>query len=222
MKIFEGMKRGNRDGHRTRATGRTTERTDDTKAYEFGDSISELDLGTTMRNAVARQLSERAASGGIASSGGASLPIRINSGDFEVHQTEGTADCATVMLMDLSGSMMRYGRFIQAKRIALGMQEMIRGRFPQDTLDFVGFYSLADVMKEREVPLVMPKPVTVRDYEVRIRVPLEQARANQERLPLHFTNLQLGPPHRPADARPQGGGQQADLRHHRRPTHRPR
>ena len=191
MKIFEGMKRGNRDGHRTRATGRTTERTDDTKAYEFGDSISELDLGTTMRNAVARQLSERAASGGMAS-GGASLPIRINSGDFEVHQTEGTADCATVMLMDLSGSMMRYGRFIQAKRIALGMQEMIRGRFPQDTLDFVGFYSLADVMKEREVPLVMPKPVTVRDYEVRIRVPLEQARANQERLPLHFTNLQLG------------------------------
>ena len=89
MKIFEGMKRGNRDGHRTRATGRTTERTDDTKAYEFGDSISELDLGTTMRNAVARQLSERAASGGSAS-GGASLPIRINSGDFEVHQTEGT------------------------------------------------------------------------------------------------------------------------------------
>ena len=56
----------------------------------------------------------------------------------------------------------------------------------------MSFYSLADVMKEKEVPLVMPKPVTVRDYEVRIRVPLEQARANQERLPLHFTNLQLG------------------------------
>ena len=38
----------------------------------------------------------------------------------------------------------------------------------------------------------MPKPVSIRDYEVRIRVPLEQAQQNTDRLPLHFTNLQLG------------------------------
>lgn len=191
LDIFSEMKKGSRDGHQTRHNGRTSDRADGTKPYEFGDPISELEVGQTLRNAVARQMAERAAATGQAS-GGASLPIRIHSGDFELHTTEGSADCATVMLIDLSGSMMRYGRFIQAKRIALGMQELIRGRFPQDTLDYVGFYSLADRLHERDIPLVMPKPVSVRDYEVRIRVPLDQARANVDKIPQHFTNLQLG------------------------------
>lgn len=190
MDIFSEMKKGSRDGHQTRHNGRTTERADGTKAYEFGDPISELELGQTLRNAIARQTADRARAGHA--SGGASLPIKIGPSDFELHMTEGLADCATVMLIDLSGSMMRYGRFIQAKRIALGMQELIRGRFPQDTLDYVGFYSLADKLHERDIPLVMPKPVSVRDYEVRIRVPLEQAKANVEKIPQHFTNLQLG------------------------------
>ena len=198
LDIFADMRKGSREGHQTRDRGRTTERADGTKAYEFGDPISELELGQTLRNAIARQNAERTASLAGAGnrrgvgSGGVTLPIRINSSDFELHMTEGSADCATVMLIDLSGSMMRYGRFLQAKRIALGMQELIRGRFPQDTMDYVGFYSLADVLQERDIPLVMPKPVSVRDYEVRIRVPLEQARANLDRIPQHFTNLQLG------------------------------
>lgn len=183
LDIFADMKKGARDGHLTRQSGRTTERADGTKPYSFGDPISELDLGQTLRNAIARQPSRP---------GESSLPISIQSGDFELYQTEGMADCATVMLIDLSGSMMRYGRFIQAKRIALGMQELVHGRFPQDTLEFVGFYSLADKLHERDVPLVMPKPVSIRDYEVRIRVPLDQARANVEKIPQHFTNLQLG------------------------------
>ncbi|MEO1237457.1 MAG: VWA domain-containing protein [Planctomycetota bacterium] len=191
LEIFADLKKGSRDGHQTRHSGRTTERADGTKAYEFGDPISELELGQTLRNAIARQTAESARATGHAS-GGPRLPIQIGTGDFELHMTEGSADCATVMLIDLSGSMMRYGRFIQAKRIALGMQELIRGRFPQDTLDYVGFYSLADPLHERDIPLVMPKPVSVRDYEVRIRIPLEQARANVEKIPQHFTNLQLG------------------------------
>ena len=191
LDIFADLRKGTRDGHSTRHQGRTTERADGTKPYEFGDPISELEIGQTLRNAIARQSAERATSGGQSFSG-ATLPLRINSSDFELHLTEGSADCATVMLIDLSGSMMRYGRFLQAKRIALGMQELIRGRFPQDTMDYVGFYSLADVLQERDIPLVMPKPVSVRDYEVRLRIPLEQARANVERIPQHFTNLQLG------------------------------
>lgn len=191
LEIFSDLRKGSREGHTTRQSGRTTERAEGTKAYEFGDPISELDMGATLRNAIARQTAERARATGVAS-GGPGLPIYINTNDFEVFQTEGSTDCATVMLIDLSGSMMRYGRFLQAKRIALGMQELIRGQFPQDTLDYVGFYSLADVLHERDIPLVMPKPVTVRDYEVRIRTPLEQARANPEAIPQHFTNLQLG------------------------------
>ena len=200
LEIFADMKKGSRDGHESRANGRTAERADGTRPYQFGDPISELELSATLRNAIARAQGEArradAASGTPAAvatpGGGTRLPIKIGAQDFELFQTESSADCATVMLMDLSGSMMRYGRFIQAKRIAMGMQEMIRARFPQDTLEYVGFYSLADKLTEQEVPLVMPKPVSIRDYEVKIRVPLAQARENQDKLPLHFTNLQLG------------------------------
>ena len=62
----------------------------------------------------------------------------------------------------------------------------------QDTLDFVGFYSLACSISERELPLVRPKPVSVYDSSVRLRVPLAQAEANPAMIPQHFTNLHLG------------------------------
>ncbi len=180
LEIFENLQKGAKDGHRTDAAGRTNERTDGTKPYEFGDPLSEIDLAATMRNAVRRQPD------------GPKLPININLNDFELHQTEGSADCATVVLIDQSGSMMRYGRFHQAKRVALGMAAMVRRMFPQDSIDYAGFYSLADPIHEHELPLVMPKPVTIRDYQVRLRVPMDQARRQMDRLPLHFTNLQLG------------------------------
>ncbi|MEM6552106.1 MAG: VWA domain-containing protein [Planctomycetota bacterium] len=181
--VFENLKKGSRDGHRSPEIGKTTERTEGTKAYAFGDPLSDVDLGATMRNAMSRQRPP---------SGKTPLPLDLNMNDFELHQTEGSADCATVFLIDLSGSMYRYGRFIQAKRVALGMQALIRGRFPLDTIDYVTFYSLAESIQEKDLPLVMPKPVTIHDYEVKLRVPLEQAYGQKDRLPLHFTNLHLG------------------------------
>ena len=183
LEIFRDMDKSVKGSHETSQSGRTTERSEGNKAYEFGDPLSEVDLGATLRNVMGRQVSE---------DGKAVLPLQIQMDDFEVHQTEARADCATVLLMDLSGSMMRYGRFLQAKRVAMGLKAMIEQRFPQDTLEYVGFYSLAEPMREQDVPLVMPKPVTIRDWEVKLRVPVQQARENMERMPLHFTNLQMG------------------------------
>lgn len=183
LEIFEGIRQGNKDGHPTTEPGRTTERTDGTKPYEFGDPISEIDLGATLRNAVRRQRTDE---------GLPRLPIRLGWEDFELHVTEGSADCATVMLIDQSGSMMRYGRFYQAKRVALGMAAMLAGRFPQDTIDYIGFHSLAERIDGRDLPLVMPKPVSIRDSQVRLRCPLDHAYANPDGIPLHFTNLHLG------------------------------
>ena len=183
LQIFENLKQGNRDGHRTPNTGKTSERTEGSRAYTFGDPLSDIDLNATLRNALTNSLDEESA-------GKSALPLKLGMNDFVVHETEGRADCATVMLIDLSGSMYRYGRFLQAKRVSLGMAELIRQRFPMDTLDFVSFYSLAERVPEQDVPLIMPKPVSIRDYEVRIRTPLDQA--DPATLPLHFTNLHLG------------------------------
>ena len=183
LQIFENLKRGNRDGHTTQQSGKTSERAEGNRPYTFGDPLSDIDLNATLRNALANN-SETIAQGQ------SSLPLKLGMNDFVVHETEGRSDCATVVLIDLSGSMYRYGRFLQAKRVCLGLSELIRQRFPQDTLEFVSFYSLAERVPEKDVPLIMPKPVSIRDYQVRIRVPLEQA--DPSTLPLHFTNLHLG------------------------------
>jgi Ca-activated chloride channel homolog len=186
LDIFEDLNRGTREGHPTTAAGRSDERGDGTKPYEFGDPISEVDLAATMRNALRRQVADQA------DAGPPNLPLHINANDFELHITEGQSDVALCILLDMSGSMMRYGRFYQAKRVALGMAGLMRKRFPQDTIDFVGFYSLAERIPEAQLPLAMPKPVTIFDYQVRVRMPLEQAMQKPRGLPQHFTNLQLG------------------------------
>ncbi len=245
LEIFRGLSQGgNREGHLASATGRSEERADGSRTYQFGDPIHELDLAATLRNAMHRAVVERSQTGEPAASrGGTSagpsglkegegkanpapgftapatgsagpsglgnggsedlthptkggvarmLPLRIQAGDFEVYNLEAQSDLAVCLLLDLSGSMMRYGRFYHAKRVALGLQALIRRQFPQDTLDFVGFYSTAAVIAERDLPLTMPKPISVYDHTVRLKLPLAQALDNPRKLPQHFTNLHLG------------------------------
>lgn len=177
MEVFSNLKQGQRDGHEKLTPGPGFERTDGTKAYTFGDPVTDLDFHATLRNALARH--------GLPGEGGA---IRFDDKDFEVGLREGQASCSTVVLLDMSGSMMRYGRFLSAKKVALAMQALVRTRFPQDTIDFVGFYSGANAIPEVMLPLVMPKPVTIYDYKVRLKVPADKL----DKAPQHFTNLHMG------------------------------
>ncbi len=189
MEVFANLRQGTREGHEKITAGAGGQRIEGTKPYQYGDPVSELDMHQTLRNALQRhglgprpQLSPPAR--------GENRPplIRFDERDLELHLNEGLTSCATVVLLDMSGSMMRYGRFLAAKRVALAMQALIRGRFPQDTLDYVGFYSGAARISESKLPLAMPKPVTIYDYQVRLRVPVDQL----DGAPQHFTNLQMG------------------------------
>jgi Ca-activated chloride channel homolog len=177
--IFKNMKQGQRDGHEKRTAGPGAERIDGTKPYEFGDPLSEIDLNATLRNAMSRQARESSAP---------AFPLKFAERDLELHQREGTTSASTVVLLDLSGSMMRYGRYVSSKRVALALLALVRQRFPLDTVDFVGFYSGAQKIPEIALPLVMPKPVTIYDYQVRLRCKLD----NLDQAPQHFTNLHMG------------------------------
>jgi len=183
MEVFANLQRGQREGHEKVTAGQGGERIEGTKPYQFGDPISELDLHQTMHNALAR-------SGVEAKAGDQSGKTKINFSerDFELHLHEGVTSCSTVVLLDMSGSMMRYGRFLSAKKVAMAMQALIRSKFPQDSIDFVGFYSGANKIPEVMLPLTMPKPVTVYDYQVRLKVPADQI----SKAPQHFTNLHMG------------------------------
>jgi uncharacterized protein with von Willebrand factor type A (vWA) domain len=191
MEVFANLRTGTREGHEKITPGLGGERIEGTKPYEFGDPVSELDLHQTLHNALTRhglpgekKLTAEAVSPG--SSG--KVKIKFDEKDFELHLHEGMTSCSTVVLLDMSGSMMRYGRFHSAKKVAMAMQALVRSRFPQDSIDFVGFYSGANKIPEIALPLTMPKPVTVYDYQVRLKVPVNQI----AKAPQHFTNLHMG------------------------------
>ena len=186
MEVFANLRQGQREGHEKITAGAGGERIEGTKPYEFGDPVSELDLHQTLRNAMARHGAVQVA--GDSASTKPRVRIPFDEKDFELHLHEGVTSCSTVVLLDMSGSMMRYGRFLSAKKDAMAMQALVRSRFPQDSIDFVGFYSGAAKIPEAALPLTMPKQVTVFDYEVRLKVPLDKI----DKAPQHFTNLHMG------------------------------
>ncbi|MCC6422163.1 MAG: VWA domain-containing protein [Phycisphaerales bacterium] len=181
MEVFANLRTGRREGHEKITPGPGGERIDGTKPYQFGDPVSELNLHQTLHNALARH-------GLPQSTAGRPAPIHFDEKDFELHLHEGTTSCSTIVLLDMSGSMMRYGRYLAAKKVALAMQALVRSKFPQDSLDFVGFYSGANRIPEALLPLTMPKPVSIYDYQVRLKVPIDQLSI----APQHFTNLHMG------------------------------
>jgi Ca-activated chloride channel family protein len=188
MEVFTNLRQGNREGHEKVTPGLGGERIEGTKQYQYGDPVSELDLHTTLHNALTRH----GLPGEPASADGEPRPghakIKFDEHDFELHLHEGMTSCSTVVLLDMSGSMMRYGRFLAAKKVAMAMQALVRSKFPQDSIDFVGFYSGATKIPEPLLPLSMPKPVTIYDYQVRMKVPVNQL----DKAPQHFTNLHMG------------------------------
>jgi Ca-activated chloride channel homolog len=180
LEVFSNLRTGQREGHQRITPGQGGERIDGTKPYQYGDPVSEIDLHQTLQNALIRH--------GLPKKQSGKSRIRFDEHDLELHLHEGMTSCSTVVLLDMSGSMMRYGRFLSAKRVAMAMQALVRGQFPQDTLDFVGFYSGAAKIPEAALPLAMPKPVTIYDYQVRLKVPKDQI----NKAPQHFTNLHMG------------------------------
>lgn len=195
MEIFTHLKRGTRDGHASPERGGGSERLEGTVPFEFGDPVSEIDLAATLKNALRRMINEgtgdqepRNRDSADEQARRAALPLKLSHADFERFETESRTSCATVVLLDQSGSMARFGRFFNAKKCAMALIALVRQRFANDTIDLVGFFSGAEQIQHENLPLLMPKPVTMHDPAIRMRVALDQL----EQAPPHFTNLHLG------------------------------
>jgi len=157
-----------------------------TKPYEFGDSLTNLDLPSSLLNSAIRQVGQP---GGIQDG-----RITIDSRDFMVHQTKGAASSAIVMLIDQSGSMARYGRFYNTKKLALALDALIRAEYPEDKLYFVCFSTFAKQVPVGAIPELAPKPISVMGGAVNMRVDFSREVSERDRamIPEHFTNLQKG------------------------------
>lgn len=124
--IFSSLNAGGPGDHRTPVAGKGGERLSETRPYQFGDDLGNLDPLTSMSNAVKNH--------GIDE-------IQVTEEDLEVYEQENASACATVLMVDVSHSMILYGedRITPAKRIALALTQLIQTRYPKDTLDVVLF-----------------------------------------------------------------------------------
>ncbi len=173
--LFQTFRRDALGRHDTQEKGEGSVPLEDTRPYVYGDSLANLDLHETLKNAYVRQ--------------GGGVPIRLSPDDYVVHETEYQTRCATVVLIDMSGSMGRFGKYYPTKKVALALQAMVRARYPQDSLQMIGFYTFANLMTERELLNSAPKPVSLYDSRVHIRFDLDHPPG---RVPQHFTNIHAG------------------------------
>src|SRR5713101_2222767 len=79
-------------------------------------------------------------------------PVRLSPGDFEVFRTELQTQAATVVMLDMSRSMLNNGLFLPAKKVALALHALLRSQFPRDTLHIVGFSLYAREFAAEQLP----------------------------------------------------------------------
>jgi uncharacterized protein with von Willebrand factor type A (vWA) domain len=134
--IFNKMKRDGFGRHVSPYRGVGGERTDESKAYQFGDPFL-LDLEKTLMNSLYRN--------------GTGTPVKLEKEDFEVYRTEFNTQSSTVLMIDMSLSMIYNGCHQAAKKVAVALESLIRSQFPRDNLYIVGFSYVAREYKSNEL-----------------------------------------------------------------------
>ena len=94
--------------------------------------------------------------------------------------------------MDMSGSMRYEGQYINVKRMALGLDALIKREYPGDYLKFIEIYSLAKLRSVSEIAALLPRPVSIHQPVVRLRADMSRPDASESAIPQHFTNIQRG------------------------------
>jgi len=128
------------------------------RPFRFGDDLSRIDFRGSFQNALRRT---------------AGADLRLREEDLQVHDEEHLANCATVLLLDVSHSMILYGedRITPAKQVALALVELITTRFPKDSIDVVLFGDEAIKVPLEELPYVQVGP-----FHTNTRAALQAAR----------------------------------------------
>ncbi len=177
-RIFEQIQASRSGRHQGAIVGEGAVEMQATKPYEFGDSITHMDIAGSFINALVRQ--------------GPGTPVRLKGEDIAIHKTRNNPKCATVVLLDMSGSMRYDSMYVNVKRLGLALDGLIRTEFPGDYLQIVEMFTFAKPRHITEVPRLMPKPVTMFDPVVRLRVDMSDPDRSEAMIPPHFTNIQHG------------------------------
>lgn len=176
--IFTALQASRSGRHQGPIVGEGAVEMQTTKDYEFGDSVANMDIPGSMVNAMIRS--------------GPGLPVRLKPEDIQIHKTRNNPKCATVVLLDMSGSMRYDGQYINVKRMGLALDGLIKGEYPGDFLQFIELYTFAKPRHASEIAALMPKPVTLYDPVVRLKADMSDPKVSELMVPPHFTNIQHG------------------------------
>lgn len=143
--IFGKLKKSTQGNHTTKMSGMGDEQTAERRQYQFGDSLDQIAMTDSIRNAQIRN--------GINN-------FSLTEGDLEVQENLYKTQTATVLMIDISHSMILYGedRITPAKKVAMALAELITTKYPKDTLDIIVFGNDAWQINIKDLPYLTVGP----------------------------------------------------------------
>lgn len=124
--IFGKIKKSKLGNHKTTQSGQGDELSADTRSFQFGDSLDQISLTESIKNA---QINH-----GIGE-------FSLAEDDLQIMEREHKSQTSTVLMIDISHSMILYGedRITPAKKVAMALAELVKIKYPKDTLDIIVF-----------------------------------------------------------------------------------
>tara|TARA_R110002051_G_scaffold4192_1_gene22450 strand:+ start:15703 stop:16845 length:1143 start_codon:yes stop_codon:yes gene_type:complete len=143
--IFGKLKRSGTGNHKTGKSGQSDEHTGDFREYRYGDGLDNISMTESLKNA---QINH-----GMGS-------FQLSEEDLVVEDTQYKAQMSTVLMIDISHSMILYGedRITPAKKVAMALAELITTRYPKDTLDILVFGNDAWPIPIKDLPYLKVGP----------------------------------------------------------------
>jgi len=143
--IFGKLKKSGLGNHNTKKIGVGDERDGENRAFQFGDDLSRVNMAESLKNA---QINN-----GISD-------IRLTENDLIVEETKHKAQMSTVLMIDISHSMILYGedRITPAKKVAMALVELIHRKYPKDSIDIIVFGNEAWPIKVKDLPYLKVGP----------------------------------------------------------------
>jgi Ca-activated chloride channel family protein len=143
--IFGDLRKSGKGNHKTKHTGTGMDKTGEMRNYSFGDSIDQIAVTESVKNAYANN--------GIDD-------FRLTEQDLVVNDTHHSAQMSTVLMIDISHSMILYGedRITPAKKVAMALAELIKTRYPKDSIDIIVFGNDAWPIKLKDLPYLQVGP----------------------------------------------------------------
>jgi uncharacterized protein with von Willebrand factor type A (vWA) domain len=168
--IFGKLKKTKQGNHNTFKPGGGDEINPETRPFIFGDMMEQIDFTESIRNA---QINH-----GVES-------FHMQEDDLKIRETDYKSQTSTVLMIDISHSMILYGedRITPAKKVAMALSELITTRYPKDTLDIVVFGNDAWPIEIKDLPYLQVGPYhtnTVAGLELAMDILRRRKNANKQ------------------------------------------